>query len=357
MGDSLMSMSFYVPAEQQIRDKADFARKGIARGRSLTAVVYADGLLICAENPSTTLHKVSEIYDRIAFGGVGRYNEYDQLRRAGVRSADLTGYSFSREDVNARSLATSYAQYMGQVFTHELKPMEVEILVAEVADDPADDQLYHLLFDGTIMDEDNFSVLGGEAEPIVERLEGAWKPGLGLDEAIKIAVAALSGPDRTLSADDLEVAVLDRHIQQRAFKRIVGDDLTSIVPAAEGPVGHPTEPKADLPPADEPAPSRRSAKRSAKPETAAEPVAEAEPEPEPEIDIDIDPDEIEPPDGDDRERRSQRSEPNRATVNTITRATPAAIHHAPGRAGWRVRAGSVNDDSTSSASKRSLAAS
>jgi proteasome alpha subunit len=279
-----MSMSFYVPAEQQIRDKADFARKGIARGRSLTAVVYADGLLICAENPSTTLHKVSEIYDRIAFAGVGRYNEFDQLRRAGVRSADLTGYSFSREDVNARSLATSYAQYMGQVFTHEIKPMEVEILVAEVADDPRDDQLYHILFDGTVMDEDNFSVLGGETEQIVSRLEEEWKPGLDLDGAIRLAVAALSGPDRTLTADDLEVAILDRHHPQRAFKRIVGDPLTSIVPAAEGPVAHPTEPKADLPPADD-APGE--------PESEVEPAASDDAEVEVEIE-EIDPDEIDP---------------------------------------------------------------
>jgi proteasome alpha subunit len=275
-----MSMSFYVPAEQQIRDKADFARKGIARGRSLTAIVYGDGLLICAENPSTTLHKVSEIYDRIAFAGVGRYNEFDQLRRAGVRSADLTGYSFSREDVNARSLATSYAQYIGQVFTHEIKPMEVEILVAEVADDPKDDQLYHILFDGTVMDEDNFSVLGGETEQIVERLQEAWKPDLSLADAVTEAVKALSGPDRTLSADDLEVAVLDRHHPHRAFRRVTGDELTSIVPAATRPAGHPSEPKADLPPAPE--------------------SVEAEPEAEPEggadaaADVDIDPDEIGP---------------------------------------------------------------
>jgi proteasome alpha subunit len=196
---------------------------------------------------------VSEIYDRIAFAGVGRYNEYDQLRRAGVRSADLTGYSFSREDVNARSLATSYAQYLGQVFTHEVKPMEVEILVAEVGDtdSAAGDELYHILFDGTVMDEDNFSVLGGEAEPIVGRLEESWRPELSLAEAITVAVSALSGPDRTLTADDLEVAVLDRHNHQRAFRRIVGDDLTSVVPPATGPTPHPTEPKADLPPPDE----------------------------------------------------------------------------------------------------------
>jgi proteasome alpha subunit len=277
-----MSMSFYVPAEQQIRDKADFARKGIARGRSLTAIVYGDGLLICAENPSTTLHKVSEIYDRIAFAGVGRYNEFDQLRRAGVRSADLTGYSFSREDVNARSLATSYAQFIGQVFTHEIKPMEVEILVAEVADDPKDDQLYHILFDGTVMDEDNFSVLGGETEQIVERLQQAWKPDLSLADAITEAVKALSGPDRTLSADDLEVAVLDRHHPHRAFRRLMGDELTSIVPAAKGPVGHPSEPKADLPPPDEP---KSEAAEPEVDETNAEAAA---------ADDDIDPDDIGP---------------------------------------------------------------
>ncbi|MGH9118753.1 MAG: proteasome subunit alpha [Acidimicrobiales bacterium] len=270
-------MSFYVPAEQAMRDKADYARKGIARGRSLTALVFDGGLLICAENPSSTLHKVSEIYDRIAFAGVGRYNEYDQLRRAGVRSADLTGYSFSREDVNARSLATSYAQYLGQVFTHEIKPMEVEILVAEVGDEPARDELYHILFDGTVMDEDNFSVLGGETEQIVERLEKGWKPGLALADAIKVAVAALSGPTRSLAADDLEVAVLDRHDGQRVFRRIAGGELAKIVPSVKRKPTHAGEPKADLPPAiddTEPAAATPAKRSAAAKKSAAEPGSE-----------------------------------------------------------------------------------
>ncbi len=247
-----MAMPFYVAPEQVMKDRSDYARKGIARGRSLIAMVYEGGVLICAENPSSTLRKVSEIYDRIAFAGVGRYNEFDQLRRAGVRSADLTGYSFSREDVNAKTLATSYAQFLGQVFTHEMKPMEVEILVAEVGEDPTGDELYHILFDGTVFDEDNFSVLGGEAEEIVERLETAWKPALALPDAIKTAVAALAGPDRTLTADDLEVAVLQRQANPRAFRRIQGDELAKIIPTRRREAaGHATEPKADLPPATE----------------------------------------------------------------------------------------------------------
>ncbi|MGZ4785941.1 MAG: proteasome subunit alpha, partial [Acidimicrobiales bacterium] len=161
-----MSMPFYVAPEQVMKDRADYARKGIARGRSLAAVVYDQGILICAENPSSTLRKISEIYDRIAFAGVGKYNEFDQLRIAGVRAADLKGYAYSREDVDARSLANQYASILGQVFTHEMKPMEVEILVAEVGDVPAGDQLFHILYDGTVMDEKRFSVLGGDADTI-----------------------------------------------------------------------------------------------------------------------------------------------------------------------------------------------
>ncbi|MEY2465307.1 MAG: proteasome alpha subunit [Acidimicrobiaceae bacterium] len=240
-----MSMPFYVAPEQVMKDRADYARKGIARGRALTALLYADGILICAENASNTLRKVSEIYDRIAFAGVGRYNEFDQLRIAGVRHADLKGYSFSREDVDARSLANAYAQILGNVFTHEMKPMEVEILVAEVGEQPGNDQLYHILYDGTVMDEDRFSVLGGEAEAIAERMEAAWKPGLSLGEALAIAVPALAGEERTLSADDLEVAVLSRGNGRRAFRRIEGDELTALVPA-------PPEPTAPAAAADAP---------------------------------------------------------------------------------------------------------
>ncbi|HEY9556810.1 MAG TPA: proteasome subunit alpha [Acidimicrobiales bacterium] len=225
-----MSMPFYVAPEQVMKDRADYARKGIARGRSAAAVLYADGVLIAAENTSASLRKVSEIYDRIAFAGVGKYNEFDQLRIAGVRHADLKGYSYSREDVDARSLANAYAQMLGQIFTHEMKPMEVEILVAEVGDTPEDDQIFHILYDGSVVDQDRFSVIGGDAEAIGARLEEAFSPGLDLADAAKAAISALAGPDRTFAAEDLEVAVLSRSNGRRAFRRIDDADLTPLLP-------------------------------------------------------------------------------------------------------------------------------
>ncbi len=224
-------MPFYVAPEQVMKDRADYARKGIARGRSLAAVVFEGGILLCAENPSTTLRKISEIYDRIAFAGVGKYNEFDQLRIAGVRSADLKGYSYSREDVDARSLANQYAQILGQIFTHEMKPMEVEILIAEVAgtNDGLTDQLFRILYDGTVRDERSFTVLGGEAEAIAERLGATWREGMDLAGALGVAVAALAGPDRQLGADDLEVAILDRNAPRRAFRRIERPELETLL--------------------------------------------------------------------------------------------------------------------------------
>ena len=245
-----MSMPFYVAPEQVMKDRADYARKGIARGRSLVATLYEGGILICAENPSSTLRKVSEIYDRIAFAGVGKYNEFDQLRIAGVRAADLKGYTYSREDVDARSLANNYAQILGQVFTHEMKPMEVDILVAEVAAVGADDQLFHILYDGTVMDEDRFTVLGGEAEAIAARMDEGWSQGLDLQGALRVAVAALSGPDRTLPAEDLEVAVLERTAERRAFRRIERSDLPALLPAvvaADAPAEPPAPAEGDTP--------------------------------------------------------------------------------------------------------------
>jgi proteasome alpha subunit len=224
-----MSMPFYVAPEQVMKDRADYARKGIARGRSAAAVLYADGILIAAENSSATLHKVSEIYDRIAFAGVGKYNEFDSLRIAGVRHADLKGYCYSREDVDARSLANAYAQMLGQIFTHEMKPMEVEILVAEVGSDGADDQVFHILYDGSVVDEVRYSVIGGDAEAISERLEAAFQPDLDLQGALRAAVGALAGPERTLTAPELEVAVLSRSNGRRAFRRIGDEELTGLL--------------------------------------------------------------------------------------------------------------------------------
>jgi len=192
-------------------------------------VLYADGILIAAENSSATLHKVSEIYDRIAFAGVGKYNEFDSLRIAGVRHADLKGYSYSREDVDARSLANAYAQMLGQIFTHEMKPMEVEILVAEVGATDADDQIFHILYDGSVVDEERFSAIGGDAEAIGARLEEAYQPGLDLAGAVQAAVRSLAGPDRTLPVAELEVAVLSRTNGRRAFRRIEDEELTSLL--------------------------------------------------------------------------------------------------------------------------------
>jgi proteasome alpha subunit len=224
-----MSMPFYVAPEQMMKDRADYARKGIARGRSLVACTYDAGILLCAENPSRMLRKVSEIYDRIGFAGVGKYNEFDQLRIAGVRSADLKGFSFSREDVDARSLANQYAQILGQVFTHEMKPMEVEILVAEVGHEPAGDQLFHILYDGTLVDETGWAVLGGEAEAIGERMGAAWTEGGTLAAALQAAVGALAGSDRTLGPADLEVAVLDRGNGRRTFRRVEDDEVAALL--------------------------------------------------------------------------------------------------------------------------------
>ena len=215
-----MTMPFYVAPEQVMKDRADYARKGIARGRALVAVRYVDGIALVAENPSNTLRKISEIYDRIAFAGVGKYNEFDQLRVAGVRAADLKGYQYSRDDVDARSLANNYAQILGQIFTHEMKPMEVEILVAEVGIAPAGDQLFHILYDGTVVDERNYTVLGGDAEAIGGYMKESFVEGQSLEAAVSEATKALAGSERTLTANDLEVAVLCRTNGRRCFRRL-----------------------------------------------------------------------------------------------------------------------------------------
>jgi proteasome alpha subunit len=243
-----MSMPFYVSPEQLMKDRADFARKGIARGRSVVVVQYADGVLFASENPSQALHKVSEIYDRIAFAAVGRYNEFENLRIAGVRLADMRGYAYDRRDVTGRGLANAYAQTLGTIFTQESKPYEVEIVVAEVGDDPEGDQMYRLTYDGSVFDERTFVVMGGMSEPISAIMRESYVDRIALDEGLRLAVRALSeaGPDgekRTLTATQLEVAVLDRSRAGRTFRRLTAPFLRGILgdatapPAAEEPVG------------------------------------------------------------------------------------------------------------------------
>ena len=223
-----MTTPFYVAPEQLMKDRADYARKGIARGRALVAIRYVEGIVVVAENPSETLRKVSEIYDRIAFAGVGKYNEFDQLRVAGIRAADLKGYQYSRDDVDARTLANSYAQILGNIFTHELKPMEVEILVAEVGYTPAGDQMFHLLYDGTVMDQKNYAVLGGDAEAIEGRMREGFRDELDLAGAARLGVSALAGPDRDIPVSELEVALLRRGPGRRCFVRLSDAEVTAL---------------------------------------------------------------------------------------------------------------------------------
>ncbi|TCC32733.1 proteasome subunit alpha [Kribbella speibonae] len=229
-----MSVPFYVSPEQLMRDRADFARKGIAKGRSAIALQYADGILFVAENRSPALHKVAEIYDRMAFAAVGRYNEFENLRIAGVRLADMRGYSYDRRDVTGRALANAYAQTLGAIFSSGgEKPLEVEILVAEIGAGAADDQIYRLTYDGSIADVRGYAVMGGAADTVAEYIGEHYTEGISLAGALRLAVDAL-GHDgtevRELTPDQLEVAVLDRtRTQVRKFKRISEESLAGIL--------------------------------------------------------------------------------------------------------------------------------
>ncbi|MBC9733874.1 proteasome subunit alpha [Nocardioides marmotae] len=251
-----MSTPFYVSPEQLMKDRADFARKGIARGRSVAAVQYADGVLFVSENPSQALHKVSEIYDRIAFAAVGRYNEFENLRIAGVRLADMRGYAYDRRDVTGRGLANAYAQTLGTIFSSGgEKPYEVEIFVAEVGDEPAADQIYRLTYDGQVADEHRYAVMGGAADQVSTYLKEHYREGAALEDALRTAVAALGHSDtedRVLPIEDLEVAVLDRtRTRPRKFSRLSPARLETIL-AGRAPASAPepaTAAAIPLPPA------------------------------------------------------------------------------------------------------------
>ena len=237
-----MSMPFYVSPEQLMKDRADFARKGIARGRSVVVVQYADGVLFASENPSQALHKVSEIYDRIAFGAVGRYNEFENLRIAGVRLADMRGYAYDRRDVTGRGLANAYAQTLGTIFSSGgEKPYEVELFVAEIGEQASDDQIYRLTYDGQVADEHGFAVMGGAADVVASYFKERYVEGASLEDALRLAVAALGhteSGDRVIPAEDLEVAVLDRtRTQPRKFRRILAPRLTELL-GKRGPSAH-----------------------------------------------------------------------------------------------------------------------
>jgi proteasome alpha subunit len=224
-----MSNYFYVAPEQLIKDRAEFAQKGIARGRSIVAAIYDVGVVMVAENPSASLYKISEIYDRIAFAGVGKYNEFDRLREAGIRWADGTGYTYSREDVDARALANYYAQHLGDMFTEGQKPLEVEILVAQLGNKFRPTKLYRIAYEGTISDEADYAVLGGDAETIKGRFADLEVGHLSLSQTLKNAVAALAGPDRELPVSDLEVGVLEDRGDRRTFARLGDDQIASLL--------------------------------------------------------------------------------------------------------------------------------
>lgn len=258
-----MAMQFYASPEQIMRDRSEHARKGISRGRSAVVLSYEGGVLFVAEN-LTSLRKVSEIYDRIGFAAVGRYNEFENLRRAGVRMADLNGYSYDRRDVTGRAIANAYAHALGAIFTEQVKAYEVEICVAEVGTTPEADELYRITYDGSVQDEPGVMAMGGQAEAISGALKEAHRSDLSLGEAVRLAVKALGsvggegGQPRTLGAEQLEVAVLDRRRAGRTFRRITGVALTSLL-TEEPPAAPATESPSEPPPAKEKAAPPQSA--------------------------------------------------------------------------------------------------
>jgi proteasome alpha subunit len=227
-----MAVPYYVSPEQMMQDKAEYARKGIAKGKSIIALEYAEGVLILAENPSMTLNKISEIYDKIAFAGAGKYSEFERLRKEGIRYADMKGYAYGREDVTAKSLANAYSQVIGNIFSAELKPLEVEILVLEVGEGSAPNELYRIVFDGSIADEKGYATIGGQAEELKLFLRDRYKDGLPLEQALVLAVRGLeAAASQKVQAGNLEVAVLERGRPGRKFRRIVPADLKSILDA------------------------------------------------------------------------------------------------------------------------------
>jgi proteasome alpha subunit len=268
-----VSMPFYVSPEQSMRDKADYARKGVARSRSSVVLQYAGGILLVTPNMSSVLHKISEIYDRIAFAAVGRYNEYEVLRKAGVTYADVTGYQFDRGDVTARGLANWYAQALGTNFSEPSgKPYEVEIVVAEVGAKPDSDQIYRISWDGSVSDEPGFVAFGGQADAVAAALKERFSDGMSLTEALAAALAALAAPAAAaatsgaaqangsqpeLTAANLEVAILDRARAHRTFRRLHGPRLEELI--AESRATETAEAAETAETAEEPAPASSDA--------------------------------------------------------------------------------------------------
>ncbi len=251
-----MSMPFYASPEQVMRDRSEYARKGISRGRSAIVLSNTEGVLFVAENV-TSLRKVSEIYDRIGFAAVGRYNEFENLRAAGVRMADLRGYSYDRRDVNARALANAYAQTLGSIFTTEQKPFEVEVCVAEVRSSVVADELYRITYDGSVTDEHGFVAMGGQAEAITNVMKQGYHDDIALAPALALTVKALAsvggegGAPRQMTGAQLEVAVLDRNRPGRVFRRITGAALEALLAAAlPAPEPEPQPEPESAPPAD-----------------------------------------------------------------------------------------------------------
>lgn len=223
-----MTLPFYVPPEQLMKDRAEFAQKGIAKGRSIIAVEYADGVLMLAENSSSALNKIGEIYDRMAFAGVGKYNEFEGLRVAGIRHADLKGYSYGRSDVSAKSLANAYSQTLASVFTETVKPYEIEILIVEIGDTPEETSLFRVRYDGTLVDEEGFCAIGGQEDELTEHMKGRFESGQDLHSALRFAAESFETVEtRQIGPEEWEAAVLDRTNGRRTFRRLSKEEISA----------------------------------------------------------------------------------------------------------------------------------
>jgi proteasome alpha subunit len=91
--------------------------------------------------------------------------------------------------------------------------------------------MYRISFDGSIIDERTFAVIGGKSEAVQALLQekGLTQPP-ELQAALTFCIAALEQiGNQKLSLESLEVAVLDRTRDGRRFRRLSPADTKQLL--------------------------------------------------------------------------------------------------------------------------------
>ncbi len=158
--------------QQTLRQKADYVLDRLREGSPVVGISAQEGVLLCTVRRSQ--RKIFEIYDRLAFAGLGNPSDLEAVRQLAVDFAHAEGFQRSPQDVSIqRVVGFAVSPALKRHFSDPLRlPLVLCGLFAQVGDASGDDLFYILNYDGEFSLVKHYAAVAGAAH-VAERMKEA----------------------------------------------------------------------------------------------------------------------------------------------------------------------------------------